>query len=322
MGEDEIESGVVWCRACRNWFPIEGGLLELLPPKLAYVADRKSFWQAHQRDLRALDLEVEVPETGYCSVEPQRKQQEHFDWYASNETQAYRTYHRMPFWQAEDSRVFSAWRMEVQPGQWLLEVGCAEGRAAFNFMDLPLNIVGFDISKALVRQAIAQYRAGNYRAEATFFVADGSNLPFTPESFDRVLIYGVLHHLPDPAQTCRQLAEVLKPGGTYLGSENNQTVFRWIFRLVMKLNPLWHEEAGAEPLISAKQLRRWFKDTPMRVETKTHVFLLPHLVNVLGTRWGARLLHWSDWIAQHIPWLRNHGGLIVIRGYHTGQAAI
>src|SRR5262245_34067974 len=30
MGEDEIESGVVWCSACRSWFPVEGGLLELL----------------------------------------------------------------------------------------------------------------------------------------------------------------------------------------------------------------------------------------------------------------------------------------------------
>ncbi len=315
----EIEEGVAWCTACRNWYPIEGGLLELLPPKLAYVEDRRRFWETHQHDLRTLALEAHGSDFGADAFEAQRKQQEHFDWYASNDTQTYSAYQHMPFWEAVDAKTISHWRAQVRPGDWLMEVGCAQGRSTFQFMDLPVNVVGFDISKALIRQAIAEYRAKDYRAEATFFVGDGSLLPFKAQSMDCVLIYGVLHHLPNPAETCRQLAEVLKPGGKYFGSENNQTVFRSIFDWCMKLTPLWHEEAGAQPLISAAELRQWFANTPVQVETQTHVFVLPHLVNLFGHRWGARLLNLTDWIGQRIPLLRNNGGLIVIRGQHAGQ---
>jgi ubiquinone/menaquinone biosynthesis C-methylase UbiE/uncharacterized protein YbaR (Trm112 family) len=317
-GKNEIEHGVAWCTACRHWFPIEDGLLELLPPNLAYTEDRKRFWEAHRRDLQELDLDFEGSASGPDVVDAQRKQQEHFDWYANNDTQTYSAYQQMPFWEAVDAKTFDQWRTQVRPGQWVMEVGCAQGRSTFQFMDMPVHIVGFDVSKALIRQAIDRYRAKDYCAQATFFVGDGTLLPFKAQTFDCVLIYGVLHHLPDPKNTCRQLAQILKPGGTYFGSENNQTVFRSIFDLCMKLTPLWHEEAGAQPLISASEIRQWFADTPVHVKTQTHVFVLPHLVNLVGKRWGARLLNLTDWIGQRIPILRKNGGLIVIRGQHAG----
>ena len=47
-------------------------------------------------------------------------------------------------------------------------------------------------------------------------------------SFDYVLIYGVLHHLPDAGFACREVARTLKPGGIYFGLENNETIFRKI----------------------------------------------------------------------------------------------
>src|SRR2546422_9467200 len=42
--QGEIDEGVAWCTACRYWYPIEGAVLELLPPKLAYAEDRCRFW--------------------------------------------------------------------------------------------------------------------------------------------------------------------------------------------------------------------------------------------------------------------------------------
>ena len=35
--------GVVWCPRCGRWYPLEGGLLELLVEPLAYGADRARF---------------------------------------------------------------------------------------------------------------------------------------------------------------------------------------------------------------------------------------------------------------------------------------
>jgi SAM-dependent methyltransferase/uncharacterized protein YbaR (Trm112 family) len=306
----EIADGVAWCRDCRQWYPIEDSVLELLPPQIGYAADRRRFWAAHQADLVSRRLKEPQGVSDDAEFDAQRKQQEHFDWYAGNDTQTYTSYEGMPFWRAVDAATFDEWRPQIRPGSWLLDVGCAQGRSSFPFLDLPIHHVGFDISKALVRQAIARYRSGKYAAEATFFVGDGARPPFQDQTFDNVVIYGVLHHLPDPGKTCKDVARVLRPGGTYFGSENNQTIFRPAFDLLMMMSPIWHEEAGAQPLISAQQVREWFAGTPVQVETRTSVFVMPHMVNLLG----GWLFHATEWVGQRIPILWNNGGLVLIRG--------
>ncbi len=311
--DDTVEIGVVSCSHCSRWYPIEGFLLELLPDKLAYVSDRRAFWHSHEAKLLSLGLTWRELDSQRDAVQSQLKQQSHFDWYAANEQQTYESYEQMPFWRAVDEKIFSQWRSEIEPQRWLLDVGCAQGRSSHRFLEMPISIVGFDISKELVRQAIATYRRKQHAATATFFVADGSSLPFADESFDYVLIYGVLHHLPDPAQTCAEVARILKPGGIYFGSENNQTVFRKIFDMLMKILPLWHEEAGAQPLIGDKNIRDWFNNSEMTLETSTRVFVPPHLVNILGSRLGTGLLSVTDGVGGRLPLLRNNGGLIMLR---------
>jgi SAM-dependent methyltransferase len=320
---DTLGDGVTWCRDCHNWYPIENELLELLPPPLAYRDDKKRFWLNYERELRALDLGLKSADhKNGAPAEEQRKQQEHFDWYGSNDQQTYNSYEQMPFWKAVDASVFPSWRQQLKPNSWLLDVGCAQGRATFNFADLPVNIVGLDISKVLIRQAITRYRRNPSRANVTFFVGDGANLPFTPGTFDYALIYGVLHHLPNPAQTCLQVARILRPGGLYFGCENNQTVFRKTFDLAMKLKSLWHEEAGAQPLISAKQLTAWFAGTSMNINCCSQVFVLPHAVNLLGQRWGAKLMNLTDRIGRVLPFVRKNGGLIMIHGQKLHEDSI
>jgi len=318
-GSGRVETGAAWCDACHNWYPIEGGVLELLPPGLGYKDDRQRFWAAHKALLEEAGV---IPEGTPAGLqEAQRKQQEHFDWYATNQGQTYSSYEQMPFWRETDDMLFAAWKRLVRPGAWVLDVGCAQGRSTFKLMDLPIHLVGFDISKHLVRQALAAYRAGQYAADATFFVGDASALPFAPETFDHVLIYGVLHHLPQPERTCREVVEVLKPGGSYFGSENNRTAFRALFDWLMKLKLIWHEEAGAQPLIGREDFRAWFRNTSVRVETDTHVFVPPHLVNLLGRRWGGRVLRMANAVGRSLPWLRHQGGLIAIQAQKADAPA-
>jgi ubiquinone/menaquinone biosynthesis C-methylase UbiE/uncharacterized protein YbaR (Trm112 family) len=308
-----IKTGFAVCCLCSHWYPIEEYLLELLPDDLAYVEDRRAFWLSHRAELEACGLSWRELGAERGKVEAQLKQQSHFDWYAANSQQTYSSYEQMPFWRAVDEKVFAQWRKEIKPGGWLLDVGCAQGRSALGFMSMPITILGFDISKALVRQAIASYRAGDNRAAATFFVGDGSMLPVVDGTFDYVLIYGVLHHLPDPGRTCREVARVLKSGGIYFGSENNQSIFRKVFETLMKVIPLWHEEAGAQPLIGDEKIRSWFDNSEVTLETSTRVFIPPHLVNLLGSHLGAALLNVTDRVGRSVPFLRDNGGLIMLR---------
>jgi SAM-dependent methyltransferase len=269
----------------------------------------------HSERLSALGVNRSISADENESFKLQLKQQQHFDWYAHNTTQSYSEYEQTPFWSAVDQLTFEPWRKEITSGSWLLDIGSAQGRSTLKLLDLDINIIGFDVSKNLVRQAIQRYRSRAHRARAFFFAADGSALlPFVDEAFDYVLVYGVLHHLPDPGLTCREITRVLKPGGIYFGSENNRTVFRAAFDLLHKLSPIWHEEAGPQPLISNADLHDWFRSTVMSIDTKTSVFLPPHLINHLPRPFGYCLLRSADRIAQSIPGIRPNGGLILIHG--------
>jgi SAM-dependent methyltransferase len=318
--EGSIASGVLHCRSCRQWFPVEEGILELLSGGLAYAEDRSRFWKAHEEGLRQLGLAPDAPHPAGQNDDAVARQQAHFDWYADNETQTYAAYEATPFWRGADAIAFGEWRGLVRPGGRLLDAGCAQGRSTFPWMDLDIDVVGFDISKPLIRQASERYRRTHPRARASFFVADATRFPLRSASFDYVLGYGVLHHFPDPALTCREIVRVLRPGGLFLGSENNQTVFRGLFDLLQRIHPIWHEEAGAHALISEKDMRSWLEPAGCSVSVRTSVFLPPHVANWFSDAAAEKLLRATDRIAGWFPFTRKQGGLILVRAEKSGRS--
>ena len=188
--------------------PIEDGLLDFMIGGLAYEEDRRRFWRNHSNQLSKLDIQDrhDVSASAGAAVDEQLKQQAHFDKWASKEGQTYSQYESSTFWRTMDAMVFDTWKREVKRGDWLLDVGCAQGRSSFDFMSSDFQIVGFDVSNALVRQAIQRYRSGNHIARATFFAADATRFPVQENRFNKVLFYGVLHHLPDVELACSEIA--------------------------------------------------------------------------------------------------------------------
>ena len=61
----------------------------------------------------------------------------------------------------------------------------------------------------------------------TFHHADILALPFDPASFDHILVFFVLGHMPDPAATLAALRPLLRPGGTItvIKGDRGSTVF-------------------------------------------------------------------------------------------------
>lgn len=305
-----VKDGVAACPSCRSWYPIENELLELVKPSLLYDADYAAFVARFRSQLDALGL-MRAGQDGDVNVSAQETQRRHFDWYAGNESQTYNAYQLSPFWVAFDAATFSTWNARIRPGGLILDVGCADGRSCFPFVNRGSTIVGFDISKALVRQAIQRAASQNAQSTTAFFVGDASSLPFRDYTFDYVVVYGVLHHVPEPAATCREVYRVLKVGAAYFGSENNVTVFRGIFDLLMKLRPIWKEEAGDQPLISRRHIQKWLEGLPLSFECRSSVFLPPQLLNLLGHGSASRALAVSDKLLTAIPGLRDQGGLVV-----------
>ncbi|MBV8713190.1 MAG: class I SAM-dependent methyltransferase, partial [Solirubrobacterales bacterium] len=63
--------------------------------------------------------------------------------------------------------------------------------------------------------------------------ADACELPFEAGSFSAVLCFTMLHHIPTVAQQDRAFAEVarvLRPGGTFAGTDSLGT--GWLFRAI------------------------------------------------------------------------------------------
>jgi ubiquinone/menaquinone biosynthesis C-methylase UbiE len=319
--DGHVQDGILKCLLCSTWFPIQDDVLELVEPRMLDAEMLERFVQRFGAQLAAStgakDAAPRLPD----EETPQMKQRRHFDWFASDAAQNYDEYQRSAFWRAADAAAFGRWARRIPSDASLLDVGCANGRSAWPFAGTGATIVGCDISRRLIAQAIDHAKRRGLHPRTTFLVADADRLPFANEAFDFVLTYGALHHLPNPAGTSRDIQRVVKVGGVHFGSENNKSAFRRVFDLLMKLRPLWIEEAGKEPLISATMLREWLADVPASLHIATHVFVPPHLINALPGGWGARLLNFTDAIGSRVPLLRNNGGLIVFEARKMANAA-
>ena len=311
----DIENGLLICKSCNEWYPIEEGVLELLVRPLRYENDRLKFIHTFKDKIRSADLMDQPDATRQqAGYNDQIKQQQHSDWFTENTQQTYSAFLEQPLWKAYDKIIFPDWIKKIQSNTILLDVGCANGRSTFPFAEKEIDILGFDISKKLVKQAQKKYLSLNPPAKISFFVADASTFPIKSNVLDSIIVHGVLHHLPDPAESCKEIYRVLKSGGIYLGGENNESIFRKIFDVMQKLKPLWLEEAGSEPLMSSEKYLSWFKGLDFELKFKTMLFLPPHLINVLGQAISLKAVKISDTICKSIPILNKQGGLIIVEG--------
>lgn len=101
----------------------------------------------------------------------------------------------------------------LREGDRVLDAGCGTGRAL-----PPLRaavgpsgvVVAADLTPAMLAAAV---RAGRHR-DGQLLLADVTALPLRAESLDAVLGAGLIAHLPNPAENLRELARVVRPGGT------------------------------------------------------------------------------------------------------------
>jgi SAM-dependent methyltransferase len=101
----------------------------------------------------------------------------------------------------------------LREGDRVLDAGCGTGRALPPLRAAvgPSGVVlGADLTPAMLQAAV---RAGRDR-EGQLLLADVAALPLRAESLDAVFGAGLISHLPDPAENLRELARVVRPGGT------------------------------------------------------------------------------------------------------------
>jgi SAM-dependent methyltransferase len=123
-------------------------------------------------------------------------------------------------------------RLGLARGDWLLDAGCGGGRHCFGALDRGANVVGLDLDVPSLRIARAGIHERRGRASDKLhggvLQGDVFHLPFPDGAFDRVICSEVMEHVHDYGAAARELARVLRPGGT-LGVTIPTAITEWLY---------------------------------------------------------------------------------------------
>jgi ubiquinone/menaquinone biosynthesis C-methylase UbiE len=106
-------------------------------------------------------------------------------------------------------------RLSTGTADNVLEIGCGQGAGAKIICDLfsPQKYFGIDLDPRMIRRA---NRKAGALPNATFTEGDVSKLEFPDSSFDLVMDFGIVHHVPNWKNALAEVHRTLKVHGEFL----------------------------------------------------------------------------------------------------------
>jgi ubiquinone/menaquinone biosynthesis C-methylase UbiE len=96
-------------------------------------------------------------------------------------------------------------------GKRLLDLGCGAGENSVYFARKGARCTATDYSPRMLEKALKLAAANGVQIEGR--TMNAMEIEFPTDTFDIVYAANVLHHVPDPLTTLREIHRVLKPGG-------------------------------------------------------------------------------------------------------------
>jgi 2-polyprenyl-3-methyl-5-hydroxy-6-metoxy-1,4-benzoquinol methylase len=133
-------------------------------------------------------------------------------------------------------------------GQHVLEVGCGQGVGAEVILDRlgAREVTAFDLDEAMVDRAQRRLHG----RPVSLSVGDVCDIEAPTGSFDTVVDFGIIHHVPSWQESIAEIARVLRPGGLMLFEELPRHMLdTWLFRTFTvhpRENRFTADEFGAE----------------------------------------------------------------------------
>ena len=201
-GADDIVSGILRCAECGHEYPIEKGIVRMLPGNLARETETDRASVGKRSEMRARNAQVKSYE---------------------------RMWHLNLFGRIEIPITMRPLRLARE--HILLEAGCGTGRMTPSFAAKCDRLVAVDFSLRSLQRNRANLRRRGVR-NVDLIQADICRLPLRSEAFDRVVSCQVLEHIPTTEcreSAVRELARVLRPGGKLVLSAYQHSILTRLF---------------------------------------------------------------------------------------------
>lgn len=107
----------------------------------------------------------------------------------------------------------------------VLDVGCGGGFLTLELSSRGYKVTGLDVSEDILDVG----RARDPEKLVNWVNGTAENMPLPAKYFDVVCMMDVLEHVVDPLAALKEVARVLKPGGTFIFHTFNRTWLAWLF---------------------------------------------------------------------------------------------
>ena len=194
-GQVEVDQGILRS-VCGKWYPIVNAVPVILPNALDIYSDF-----AHQYADRLPEWPISADEIRRFEEEKKKTQESFgFEWTVYSTVRDER----------DEGYVLEGGLTPVFfAGKLVLDAGCGYGRHSRIVQDFGAEVVGIDLSVAVINaRKITKDMPQVHIVQTDLFYP-----PFRKEIFDVVFSWGVLHHTPDPRRAFEGLVDFVKPGG-------------------------------------------------------------------------------------------------------------
>lgn len=126
-------------------------------------------------------------------------------------------------------------RMDIQPGERVLEVGVGTG-INLSLYPADCQVTGIDFSSSMLEKA--RERAARKELPVRLLQMDAADLRFADDSFDIVYAPYLISVVPDPVQVAREMRRVCRPGGRIIFLNHFLSPNPILSRLERAISPL------------------------------------------------------------------------------------
>ena len=209
----DIVEGVLTC-GCGRAYPIIEGVPRLLEGVLSTQKGYLAKWKTELGDCGATGAEALTPPSQEFSsfIEPtlKRFEKEWAEHHLEEKTWGFDQETRI-----DQSLRYLGWTKEQVKGKLVLDAGAGTGQLTSSMATLGCEVVGIDLSPAVVRGWRSRSVYAKDRAVHVHIVQGNLlNPPFQKGVFDGIMSQGVLHHTPNTRQAFDALALLVRRRGT------------------------------------------------------------------------------------------------------------